>query len=557
MFNSRRVVRRLGALTALAGFGLLLAVAPASAATLAAAAATDFDIATYVEGLSQPTDVAILPDGRAVIIQRAGDIAIQTPEMPDYVEAHIDVESGPAEQGLLGVVADPGFATNGLIYFYASTGPDQANRHQILRYKLDDAGVLSERTVVVSMGLRGPANHNGGAIDIYGGNLYIGVGDTGANATPPQNHFGSCLNVANGKVLRVSLTDGAMLGQPPADNPLVDLAMVTGCTQTGGDNGAFGMFAPEKRIYAWGFRNPFRLWVDQTTGKVWVGDVGETTREEIAIVEKGQHHGYPFHEGTTEYNQNFKPANGCMGLTPATACTEPVFDYARGNGGATIGGRILDGCAWKPEWKSRYIFGDHEQGKIWTLDVNQARDGVVANSLKDFATSNRVVAFRMGTDNALYIVEDSGRVSRVTAKGSTTTPNSCPSVNGDGSANPPVGGSGAGGNAAGGSAPVGGGAPATGGTNNGTGGTNNNGNAGNPGNPGAGTGPAGPGNPNGGSNSTSGGTNGSSAGAAGSADGGGCGCRAVGSPAGSALSLVALAGALGLAFQRRRRAPRS
>lgn len=527
--------------------GLLAAAAPAQAATLAADAAAAFDGAAYVEGLGDATDAASLPDGRLVVIERSGNVYTKPVGAGEPLEAHVDVNAGHGEQGLLGVVADPAFATNQFLYFYASVGDgaNGANRHHILRYKLGADGKLTDMKTVVSMGLNGPANHNGGALDIYGGNLYIGVGDTGANSTPPSNKFSSCLNQANGKVLRVSLAE-ATLGQAVADNPLVGVAMATGCTSTGG---AFVMSAPDTRIFAWGFRNPFRLWVDRTNGKVWVGDVGETTREEITITGKGNHNGYPFWEGTTEYNQAFKPANGgCMGMTPATACVAPVFDWARASAGTSIGGRILDGCGWPAAWKSRYIFGDHEQGKVWTLDVNAGRDGVVANSRKDFANTNNIRALRMGTDNALYMVEKSV-VTRVTAKGSTTTAGSCTAVNGP---DEPVGGggSGAGGASGGGNGNAGAGTTAGSGNEGGNsatggGGLGSTGLGGKPSTPSAGTSGTTP----------EAGTSGNSAGAGNggdSGDSGGCGCRMVGMNGSSALALGALVSALGVVLARRR-----
>src|SRR6185503_5532770 len=111
---------------------------------------------------------------------------------------------------------------------------------------------------------------------------------------------------------------------------------------------------------------------------------------------------------------------------------------------------------WPAVWKSRYVFGDYNLGKVWTIDVNAARECVVANSRKDFANSSKRTGMRMGTYNALYFLEEGGTVTRVTAKGSTSTPNICPSVNGEPDTTP-SGGTGAGGGAAGG---VGGGAAA-------------------------------------------------------------------------------------------------
>lgn len=533
---------------ALSALGLVLATATSAhaAVTLTGDAATAFEAKPFQTGLNTPTDLAVLPDGRVIIIQKSGDIATVPAGGGDPIEDHINVSTN-SEQGLLGIIPDPNFATNQYIYVYADNPNSQADRHQILRYKFGADSKLGTKTVVVDMGLEGPANHDGGGIDIYGGNLYMGVGDTGANASPPTNHYGSCLNKGNGKVLRVSIAD-ATLGQPPADNPLVDVPMVTGCDSTGG---AFKMVAPDKRIYAWGFRNPFRLWVDKTTGKVWVGDVGEVTREEIDIVQMGKHHGYPFREGAKDWAQNFAPQGECMGMTPASECIAPVFDYDRtGKDSSVIGGRILDGCDWPAVWKSRYIFGDYNQHKLWTLDVNATRDGVVANSQKDFATTGGVIGMRMGTDNALYVLEDTGgTVTRITATGSTSTANSCPAVNADptspsGGGGAPSGGAAAGGTAAGGNASTAGQTSSAGATSaGGSGGTSSAGSS---------STTAGTGNNTAGSGTSVTPGGGTSANGASSGDSGGCGCQVVGAPGRAALGFGALLAVFGLGLRRRR-----
>ena len=87
---------------AAAALALLLAAEPASALTLSTAAAADFEKAVAAESLSEPVDVAELPDGRLVVIQRAGDVLTFTPGTPDPVENHIDVDSNHNERGLLG-----------------------------------------------------------------------------------------------------------------------------------------------------------------------------------------------------------------------------------------------------------------------------------------------------------------------------------------------------------------------------------------------------------------------------------------------------------------------
>jgi hypothetical protein len=230
-----------------------------------------------------------------------------------------------------------------------------------------------------------------------------------------------------------------------------------------------------------------------------------------------------------------------MGITPGVPCTPPAHDWPRAGGGTSVGGRILDGCNRPAEWSNRYIFGDYVQNDIWTIEVNAGRDAMVAGSVQDFASSDGPIAFRMGTDNALYIVEakGGGSVSRITVKGGTATANSCPAVN-DPAGNNPGGGAGGGGNAG---SPGGGDSPGAG---NGTGGTMAGG--GIPGNPGAGSG-------NPGMSGSSPGTAGSGSG--GSGDEGGCGCRVAGAGGSRALGFGALAGALGLSWLRRRRGRRA
>lgn len=518
--------------------------APASALTLVGEAAQDLKATELAANLGGPTDAVELPDGRVVVLEKGGNVKTFTPGMDDpAVDKVTVVTGGQNEQGLLGIVADPGFATNHYIYIYGSVVEDAENRHQVRRYTLGDDGKLSAMKPVIDMGLMGPANHNGGGLSIYDGYLFVGVGDTGKNNATPHNHIGSCLNLANGKILRVKLTDDTSLGQPADDNPLMAVDMVSGCdTSSANDDDDFVMRPPEKRVYAWGFRNPFRLWADPVTGKLWVGDVGESSREEISLVEKGKHYGYPFEEGSKKYTkaqQDFQPEGTCMGMTPASACIAPITDYdtkaAPTGKGSVMAGRILDGCGWPEKWRSRFIFGDHEQGEIWSIDVNAARDGMVAGSQKDFATANGVTAMHFGTDNALYVVEYSaGKVTRVTANAAPeATPGSCPAVG--------SGGPGGGGGAGGGSSTGGGSGSSTGGSSV-SGGVG----AGGSGNPIPGTG---------GSAGAAGGV--ATAGAAGSggapgstADG--CGCRVVSGRGSAALGFAAFAGALGLVLGRRR-----
>ncbi|HWP07633.1 MAG TPA: PQQ-dependent sugar dehydrogenase [Polyangiaceae bacterium] len=576
-----------------------LSAYPAQAAlTLSSDASADLEVKVLANGLSQPTDMAELPDGRVVITQRLGDVVVVDKNGDQTESGTIMVYPEFGEQGLLGVVADPDFATNHYLYFYASAGTnsdDPKNKHKVFRIVLGDDGMLGERTTIIDKGLRasrssvdgGASNHNGGGLQIYKGKLYLSVGDTGHNKTPPTNELGTCLNATNGKILRVNLD-----GSTPDDNPLSGETMVTGCDDW---NTALKDVAPEKKIFSWGYRNPYRFWIDPMTSRMWIGDVGETTREEISVGSpiddagpgsKGEHFGWPFAEGTTKYTtsqQSFQPANSCMGIKPARDCIPPVYDYGHSmNNNCVIGGLIPDGCGWKAPWTARYLFGDNGSGRIWYLDVNADRSGVMSTTTKDFASSQGVGSFRMGANGVLYIAEVSGGVvDKVTPKG--LDPAMCGGSTGG------TGGMGAGGAAAGSTSTggVSGSAPQGGNTNGGSSGTGpSGGRMGNAGsgattsNGGSGTGGATSGgtsstmggssttmggtsttagtNSSGGSTSTagSGATSAAGTGGSGGDDKGGCGCR-VGGDAPSSTSLMALSGLLGLMVFGRRRSRRA
>lgn len=386
---------------------------------------------TFVTGLTQPTAVAVLPDGRLVITERLGRVRVRTVAGALVEAGTFSVNSAPPEQGLLNVVAHPSFATNRLLFFYYSrsdaAGGTEMNRHRVVTVELgaDNRLVMATEDVIVE-NLRGPAVHNGGALGILGDKLFVGVGDTGGNGTGAhpssqrvQVWFGTCLTNAHGKVLRVNL-DGSI----PSDNPLVG-DQVTACGATT-DNEPTTKGTAYGAIWAWGFRNPWRLYPDPKTGNVWVGDVGEVTYEEIDVIPKagGLHFGWPFREG----NEGL-PATRCTSITPnAGNCTDPAYFCEHSGGpmnnanvpdecGSITGGVILDGCEWPAQLEGRYVFGDYESKYLWTLALNAARTGVTGARQALGLLDVGPVHFVEG-GGALYVVAHSGagHITRIAPK---------------------------------------------------------------------------------------------------------------------------------------------
>jgi MYXO-CTERM domain-containing protein len=374
-------------------------------------------------------------------------------------------------------------------------------------------------------------------------------------------------------------------GTIPDDNPLTSETMVTACSST---SGAWSMAAPDKRVYAWGLRNPFRFWVDPHTGRMWIGDVGETTREELSVSDPaasymGQHFGYPFVEGTADWGAGYMGMTGitdkkCDSMTPSRPCVAAATDYGH-SGGANcmIGGLIPEGCGWSKAFGGtlHYWFADNGAGWIKGVEVKPDRSGVVSSTQIDIGTFNGSgpAAIRQGPAGAIYVVNNKqGSVYEIKPKDQTG--DDCMSMGGMGgmggmgaSGGPSMGGSAGSAPASGGmtSAGTGGGMPMAG-TGNATGGMPGTGGAMTSGTGGmmSSGGMAATTGGTGGAGGTGGSTGGSLMGTGGSAqagtgakppapkDDGGCGCRVGSSKSGALAALVGGLGLLGLALRRRR-----
>lgn len=424
-----------------------------------------FDVSDFASGLSNPTDVGFLPDGRVLVTIKGGADTKTGGQPGGFVvysktgskeKTFAGVFPQPAanhaggEQGVLGLAVDPAFTTNHLVYVYSASGPTDGDKMQVDVFALDGTApdfVVAKKKTLVSMLIHGHRNHVGGGMDIHQGMLYIAVGEGGyvgysrpggadtiidptlENPTP-KNHLAQCLNWGNGKILRIKL-DGSVPIDGADPNPLVGTATTTTCgdlTDQQTKSSPFAQGAPSKLVWAWGLRNPYRIWVDPMTGSVWAGDVGDSSVEEIDIVEKGKNYGWPFFEGAkqrsieTNWSANFPTDTAtktCNDVTPGQACApaaltwehgKPLGDFTpdKSGGSAIMGGLIPSTANWPDAFRKRYIFGDFVQKVVFTVDVNAAHTAVDAGTAKVLISDFAPTGFRMSPNGVLYLVSHGG-----------------------------------------------------------------------------------------------------------------------------------------------------
>jgi glucose/arabinose dehydrogenase len=245
----------------------LLAAATPAGATLVDTNWTETILSTNT-GSSGHTGLAWAPDGsdRLFVIEKGGRVRIlsgatttTTPTWSTF--ATMSPIFTNSECGLIGIAFDPDFARNKYVYFFVTAS---SSEQQILRYDAS-TNTGTGRTVIVPGLPTNGNNHDGGGVGFaLDGKLYWAVGDLGAGVGVDAN-----LTSLASKVGRAN-RDGSL----PADNPFDD---------GGGPNNDY--------IYARGFRNPFTLTVQPSTGQLWVNVVGDGY-EQVFVVGRGDHAGY-------------------------------------------------------------------------------------------------------------------------------------------------------------------------------------------------------------------------------------------------------------------------
>lgn len=301
-----------------------------------------------------------------------------------FLDISTKIDTSYIEKGLLGLVFHPDFKENGYFYVnYTTSGSTVIARYSTYPGNPDFGDPSSERILLTfSQPFK---NHKGGQLE-FGpdGCLYIATGDGGSAGDPYNN--AQNLKSYLGKILRIDVNkeDGGKEYGIPADNPFA-----------GNKEGYL------EEIYAYGLRNPWRFSFDRERNLLWAGDVGQDTREEVDIIEKGKNYGWRIMEGTLE----FKPSTEVS----IDSLTPPVWDYGRSEGGCIIGGYAYYGSSLS-SLRGFYIYGDYISGRIWALKFDENNEPLNRELIK---TDLEISSFGEDADHELYIVDFKGKIYRL------------------------------------------------------------------------------------------------------------------------------------------------
>ena len=429
-------------------------------------------------GLTNPTTVRFLPDGTVLVTEKSGLIkqfASLTATTPTVVaDLRVQVHNF-WDRGLMGLAVDPNYLTNHYVYILYSRdapiggvapkwGPGDGtsdpcptppgattdgcviSSHVSRLTAVGSDWTASEQVLIEDWCQQFPSHTADGLAFGADGKLYVSHGEgasfsnndwgqfggtigtppptpknpcgdppvpVGGNQTPPTAEGGSLRaqsprralgepRVLNGSVLRVDPATGA--GVP--GNPLFS-----------------STDANERRIIAYGFRNPFRITIRPGTNDVWVADVGSGTWEEIDHIPDlttARNYGWPCFEGPAVYFTGFN-------ICPSQAQTiAPFFTYKHTDSvvvgdGCLTGSSAVAGMAfyqgasnYPASYNNAFFFSDYSRRCMWVMFPGGNGDPDPNTRAAFAASAQGPVDLQIGPDGNLYYVDfDGGKIWRV------------------------------------------------------------------------------------------------------------------------------------------------
>jgi glucose/arabinose dehydrogenase len=334
----------------------------AAAGSSVAAAAPALDVTVVVDGLDHVWDVAQAPDGTLLVDERSGGF---TAVLPDgtvrEVQADFDDLFARGETGLMGLVLDPGFATNRRLY---SCQGVQDGSIAVIAWTIAadwSAATRAADPVVPGIPLNERTGRHGGCRLRFApdGALLVGTGDNAVGSNPQDRSSFA------GKVLRVDPATG------------------------------------EAAVWTLGHRNVQGLAVRPGTEQVFAVEHGPDRDDEVNLLRPGGNYGWD-PDGNGSYDQSVPMTDPDIpGAIPAVwSSGSPTL--------ATSGATFLDGDQWGA-YDGLLLVGLLKERGVLALRLDD--DGVLQEQFRlpelD-GTYGRLRSVQQGNDGALYVTTDNG-----------------------------------------------------------------------------------------------------------------------------------------------------
>ena len=354
--------------------------------------ASPYEIIRVYENLNfiNPVIITSGPENRLYVATQKGKIYSfkESCSACDNADLVFDLkELIDAENAIYGLAFDPSFDENRLVYIcYVAKGNSDNGTH-VSRFRLTEGEVprvdLQTEEILIRWRSGG---HNGGCMKFGNdGYLYITTGDASPPSPPDQNNTGQGVDDLLSCVLRIDVSQERTADQKayaiPKDNPFVDTPDARG------------------EIWAFGFRNPWKISFDRDTGKLWLGDVGWELWEMIYDVQRGGNYGWSVTEGPQAVQSSATP-----GPTPILP---PAVSHHHSESRSITGGYVYRGSQLEG-LVGQYIYGDYVTGKLWALPTNSKSREVKATEIA--RSTLKVICFGETADKELLVMDYAGGI---------------------------------------------------------------------------------------------------------------------------------------------------
>jgi glucose/arabinose dehydrogenase len=333
--------------------------------------APGFAMTTFVSGMGDPVSFDWAPNGDLYIAEKSGKIRLFRNGTLTLMGT-IPVSTND-ELGITAIEVDPDFTTNHFLWVTYST--PLPLRQRVARFTIVN-DVLTGEVIVVEYPVTNWAHHAGCIRFADDGTLFTSTGDDQLLSAASQDPFS-----LKGKILHINRD-----GTPAAGNPFA--------------SGAQG----DPRVWAYGFRHPWRFTLQPGTGTVFIADIGGSDWEELDLGIPGGNYGWSNIEGPSPPGQ--------------AGFVYPIFWYPHSNpaGASIMAGPFASAADFNGEFTGQFFFGDEASRDLRRI-VLDASNNVVSTEI--WATDlPDPVEIRFGPDGALYFVSfNSGALYRIARVG--------------------------------------------------------------------------------------------------------------------------------------------
>ena len=375
-----------------------------------------FESAVVARGLRLPTAFDFLPDGGILVAEKAGVVRVVRAGRV-LPKPALDIRRIVNDQwfrGLVAVAVDPDFTSNHYVYAAYSVRrpgvPKTAPSYvRVSRFVLSD-DVLGQETVILGAAadptygctrlpassdcIPSPGDHIGTGIAFArDGTLFVGTGDGGGQErVEPVAFNAQDPNALGGKILRITREGDGLPGNP----------FYTGNAH---DN--------RSKVWAAGFRNPFRITVAPGTDLPVVGDVGWVTTDEIDVARPGTNLGWPCYEGD-DRTHKYEDSLRCLGVYQRdTQVTDPVIEIPHVGATSVTGGTFYTADRYPDEYRE-YYYADWADSTIYRADIDPATGELGGKPIPFARNTGGPTAILVGPDGLLYVLSlNYSQLSRV------------------------------------------------------------------------------------------------------------------------------------------------